>query len=60
LEDVGQGGGVQMAGVEEAEEAEDMTAVKGMNNDVRKEKREHHYNAGYMRLNWVWIKGATK
>ncbi len=34
LEDVGHGGGVQMAGVEEVE---DMTGVKGMKNDVRKD-----------------------
>ena len=37
-----------------------MTGIKGMDNDVRKERREHHYNAGYMRLKWVWIKEAIK
>ena len=57
LEDVGRGGGVQMAGVEEAEV---MTEAEVMNNDVRKERREHHFNAGSMRLKWVWIKEATK
>jgi hypothetical protein len=52
LEDVGHGGGVQMAGVEEAEimagmeemeedleVLEDLTVIKGIKNDVRKEKR---------------------
>jgi hypothetical protein len=34
-----------------------MTGIKGMKNDVRKEDEdgEHHYNAGYMRLNRVGI-----
>jgi hypothetical protein len=36
LEDVGHGGGVQKAGVEEAEV---MTEAEVMNNDDRKEKR---------------------
>jgi|GEM_PF-5666216 hypothetical protein len=35
-----------------------MTGIKGMKNTVRKERQ--HYNAGYMRLNWVWIKEAAK
>jgi hypothetical protein len=49
LEDVSHGGGVQMAGVEEAEvmtEVEDITemevriGIKGMMNDVRKKRKE--------------------
>jgi hypothetical protein len=34
---------------------ENMTGVEDMKNDVRKEDDdgEHHYNTGYMRLNWV-------
>jgi hypothetical protein len=48
---------MEMAGVEEVEDTtgmEVMTVIKGMKNDVRKEKKGgHHYNAGYMRLNWV-------
>ena len=52
-----------MAGVEEVEdttEVEVMTEAEVMNNDVRKERREHHFNAGSMRLKWVWIKETTK
>jgi len=30
-----------------------MTVIKVMKNDVRKAKGGHHYNSGYMRLNWV-------
>jgi hypothetical protein len=41
---------MEMAGVEEAEV---MTVRKGMKGDVRQAKGGHHYNAGYMRLNWV-------
>jgi hypothetical protein len=41
---------MEMAGMEEAEV---MTVIKGLKNDVRKEKGGHHYNAGYMRLNWI-------
>ena len=49
MEDVSHGGGVQMAGVEEAEvmtEVEDITemevriGIKGMMNDVRKKRKE--------------------
>ena len=47
-----------MAGVEEMEVR---TGIKGIMNDVRKEKKGgHHYNAGYMRLNLVGLKKATK
>jgi hypothetical protein len=55
-----------MAGVEEVEVMTGMAvrtemAVRTGINDVRKEKKgEHHYNAGYMRLNWIWIKEAIK
>jgi len=42
LEDVGHGG-MKMVGVEEVE---DMTGIKGMKNDVRKERRASLYNAG--------------
>jgi|NGEPerStandDraft_6_1074524.scaffolds.fasta_scaffold347305_1 hypothetical protein len=48
-----------MTGMEDVTVVEDMTGIKGIKSDVRKERR-HHYNAGYMRLNWVWIKEATK
>jgi hypothetical protein len=43
LEDVGHGG-MKMAGVEEVEdmtEVEDITGIKGMKNDVRKERRKN-------------------
>jgi len=48
---------MQMAGVEEGVEVitavEVMTGSKGIKNDVRERLGEHHYNAGYVRLNWV-------
>ena len=35
-----------------------ITEAEG-NKNIRKSK-EHRYNAGYMRFNWVWIKEAAK
>ena len=56
LEDVGHGGGVQMAGVEEVEV---MTGIKGMKSDVRKERKASLQRRLY-EVKLVWIKEATK
>ena len=48
-----------MTGIEVMTGIEDMTGMEvmtGTKNDVRK----HLYKTGYMRLNGVWIKEATK